>query len=278
MTRATILGANWLMALAAMVSVALSSAKAAPPQRVVSINVCTDQLAMLLAAPGQLQSVSRLSRDPQLSVLAGHAAQLPVNRAEAEEIFLMKPDLVLAGTFSSQVTVDLLRRLGLHVEQFTPARSFDDIEAHLRRMGALLGREEQAEALVASMRSRLEAIEKPQQRKTVALYFANSYTSGRGTLIDAAVKRAGLDNIADRAGVNGPAALPLEMLVMEKPDMLVLSASERAPALAFQNFRHPALQALEREAKAMTLPDNLTVCGGPFSVEAVEKLGEAARD
>ncbi len=278
MKRATILGGNWLLALAAMISVALSSAEAAPPQRVVSINVCTDQLAMLLAAPGQLQSVSRLARDPQLSVLAGQAAKLPVNQAQAEEVFLMKPDLVLAGTFSSQVTVDLLRRLGLHVEQFAPARSFDDIEAHLKRMGVLLGREEQADALVASMRARLAAIEKPQQRKTVALYFANSYTSGRGTLIDEAVKRAGLDNIADRAGVNGPAALPLEMLVMEKPDMLVLSASERAPALAFQNFQHPALRALEREAKAMALPDNLTVCSGPFSVEAVEKLGEAARD
>jgi iron complex transport system substrate-binding protein len=121
-------------------------------------------------------------------------------------------------------------------------------------------------------------IEKPQHRKTVALYFANSYTSGRGTLIDEAVKLAGLDNIADRAGVNGPAALPLEMLVMEKPDMLILSANERSPALAFQNFQHPALRAIEREAKAMTLPDNLTVCGGPFSVEAVARLGEAARD
>ncbi|MBJ6131292.1 ABC transporter substrate-binding protein [Ochrobactrum sp. Q0168] len=261
-----------------MVSVALSSAEAAPPQRVVSINVCTDQLAMLLAAPGQLQSVSHLSRDPQLSVLAGQAAQLPVNRAEAEEVFLLKPDLVLAGTFSSQVTVDLLRRLGLRVEQFAPARSFSDIETHLRRMGALLGREEQADAQIGSMRAGLAAIEKPQHRKTVALYFANSYTSGRGTLIDEAVKRAGLDNIADRAGVNGPAALPLEMLVMEKPDMLVLSASERAPALAFQNFQHPALRVLEREAKAITLPDNLTVCGGPFSVEAVAKLSEAARD
>ena len=278
MTRATILGRNWLVALAAMVSVALSSAEAAPPQRVVSINVCTDQLAMLLAAPGQLQSVSHLSRAPQLSVLAGQAAQLPINHAEAEEVFLLKPDLVLAGTFSSQVTVDLLRRLGLRVEQFAPARSFSDIETHLRRMGALLGREEQADAQIGSMRAGLAAIEKPQHRKTVALYFANSYTSGRGTLIDEAVKRAGLDNIADRAGVNGPAALPLEMLVMEKPDMLVLSASERAPALAFQNFQHPALRVLEREAKAITLPDNLTVCGGPFSVEAVAKLSEAARD
>ncbi len=37
---------------------------AGPPERVVSVNLCTDQLAMLLAAPGQLISVSHLASDP----------------------------------------------------------------------------------------------------------------------------------------------------------------------------------------------------------------------
>src|SRR5690606_1418517 len=77
------------------------------PQRVVSINVCTDQLALLLADEGQLESVSYLSQDPELSVMAAKARKMPVNYAQAEEVFLMKPDLVLAGTFSSRATVGL---------------------------------------------------------------------------------------------------------------------------------------------------------------------------
>lgn len=248
------------------------------PQRVVSINVCTDQLAILLADPAQLQSVSYLSRDPLLSVMSDRAKQLPINHGQAEEVFLMKPDLVLAGTFSSRATVGLLRDLGVRVEEFAPARSFQDIKAHMKRLGELLGREEEAERQVSAMSADLMAIRKPDRRQTVALYYANSYTAGRGTLIDEAIRLAGLDNIADKAGVRGSAMLPLEMLVMEKPDILVRGSRGRPPALAFENFEHPALRALEGHTRMVALNDNLTVCGGPFSVEAVAKLAEAARD
>ncbi|WGJ05766.1 ABC transporter substrate-binding protein [Brucella intermedia] len=274
--------ANWTISFCLAAGLALfvrNPADAADsPKRVVSINVCTDQLAILLAREGQLQSVSYLSQDPELSVMAAKARQLPANHAQAEEVFLMKPDLVLAGTFSSRATVGLLRSLGVRVEEFAPARSFSDIEDHLRRMGELLGRQAEASREIDKMKAALAAIQQPVRRKTVALYYANSYTSGRGTLVDEAVRLAGLDNLADQAGVSGSAPLSLEKLVLEKPDILVRSSRERAPALAFENFEHPALRALERQARAVTIADNLTVCGGPFSVEAVAELAEAARD
>ncbi|WP_343312289.1 ABC transporter substrate-binding protein [Brucella sp. BE17] len=266
------------LALCCVLFTPLAAKAQAVPKRVVSINVCTDQLAMLLAGEGQLQSVSYLSRDAMLSVMSEKAERLPMNHAQAEEIFLMKPDLVLAGTFSSRATVGLLRRLGMRVEEFAPARSFDDVFAHLERMGALLGRQAQADEAVRAMKGRLAAIPKPQHKRSIALYYANSYTAGRGTLIDDAVRIAGLDNLAERAGVKGAAFIPLEILVMEKPDILVRSERDRAPSLAKQNFEHPALRALEAKAKPITLPDNLTVCGGPFSVDAVARLAEAARD
>ncbi|SPU77858.1 periplasmic binding protein [Brucella suis] len=84
--------------------------------------------------------------------------------------------------------------------------------------------------------------------------------------------------MAGEIGITGSALLPLEKLVLEKPDILVRSSRDRAPALAFENFQHPALRALEKQARAISMADNLTVCGGPFSVEAVAELAEAARD
>ncbi len=274
--------AKWMCRLCLAVTTALfaclSVNAAGSPQRVISINVCTDQLALLLAGKGQLQSVSYLSRDPLLSVMAEKAQQLPINHAQAEEVFLQNPDLVLAGTFSSRATVGLLRKLGIRVEEFAPARSFQDIEEHLRRLGDILGRQDEAQAQIDSMKTALATIKRPDHPRTVALYYANSYTSGRGTLVDEAVRLAGLTNMADKVGITGSALLPLEKLVLEKPDILVRSTRDRAPALAFENFQHPALRALERQARAVTIDDNLTVCGGPFSVKAVAELAEAARD
>src|SRR5690606_34859374 len=81
--------------------VCAAGAASAAPARVVSMNVCTDQMAMLVAADGQLRSVTHLATDPQTSAMVDEAKAFPVNHGLAEEIFLMRPDLVLAGTYTA---------------------------------------------------------------------------------------------------------------------------------------------------------------------------------
>lgn len=272
---------RWAWVLAAAMPLVILPVEATladeAPQRVVSMNVCTDQLAMLVADKGQLISVTSLASDPKVSALASEAKSYGVNHGLAEEIFLMKPGLVLAGTYTTRATVAMLQRLGFRVEQFAPATSFDEVRAHLRRMGRLLGHEERAEALISAMDRSLSETIKPSQRKTVALYYPNNYTSGSGTLMDDVVEHAGLSNLAGVKGIIGAAPMPLEALVVAKPDLLVLGEPYTTPALAFQNYTHPALRALMLETQQVTLPSNLTVCGGPFSAQAVALLAKAAQ-
>ena len=86
----------WLVGMA-------SGAAAERPQRVVSMNLCTDQLAMLLAAPGQLISVSYLAQDARSSAMAEAAQGFEMNHGLAEEIAFLRPDLVLAGRYTTRV-------------------------------------------------------------------------------------------------------------------------------------------------------------------------------
>jgi iron complex transport system substrate-binding protein len=267
-------------ALCAVVLCAASTAMAGEaPKRVVSMNVCTDQLAMLVAGEGQLLSVSYLASDPSTSVLVGQAERYEANHGLAEEIFLMHPDLVIAGTYTTGTTVDLLRRLGIRVEEFAPESSIDDIRASLTRMGELLGRPERAAELVAELDRGLAGLAagRPPER-TVALYYANSYTSGTGTLVDAVVDAAGLVNIADRIGIVGTAELPLELLVLAAPDMVVGDEARYAkPALAQEIFMHPAFKALLSKVRPVVVPGAYTICGAPFTLEAARILQDAAR-
>ena len=106
------------------------------------MNLCTDQLAMLLADPGQLISVSNLALDPLSSAMVEEAQAYPVNRGGAEQIFLMHPDLVLAGTYTARASVDLLRGLGIEVVQLPPADRLEDVADHMRQIGAALGHPE----------------------------------------------------------------------------------------------------------------------------------------
>lgn len=249
-----------------------------PPSRVVSMNLCTDQFAMLMAAPGQLVSVSAIAREPQSAAMVEEAQQFPVNYGQAEEIFLLKPDLVLAGTYTTRATVGLLRQLGIRVEQFSPDSSFEGVRTAMLRMGTLLGREQRAGELVAELDAGLARLASlPVTHRTAALYYANSYTSGAGTLANAVLEAAGVENIAARLGIQGTATIPLETLVLSMPDLVIAGDRDyEAPALAQQNFAHPAFLALAARSGEVAMPVRNTVCGGPFTLAAVNMLRAAS--
>jgi iron complex transport system substrate-binding protein len=264
-----------LWALSASLAPALAQE---PPRRVVSMNVCTDQLAMLVAGEGQLHSVSFLASDPDTSVMANEAGKYAVNHGLAEEVFLMQPDLVLAGAYTAQPAVNMLRRLGFRVELFDPETSFDDIRANLRRMGELLGNPDRAAQLVNDMDRQLAALESENvSKRSAVVYSSNSYTSGMGSLSHSVIEAAGLANLADQLGVVGYGRVPLEQLVLAKPDLVVLGEQRyKHPALAQENFRHPAFKELTGDHRLVRIPDRYWVCGAPFTVEAVRMLKDAA--
>lgn len=256
---------------------ALQEVAASPPSRIVSMNLCTDQLAMLIAAPGQLYSVSHLASQKDSSVLASRAKQFVTNHGFAEEIFLMRPDLIIAGTFSTRATVNMLRRLGFRLVEFAPAQSFSDIRANIVRMGRLLSREQAATRLVSDFDRELAALAKAQRTKRLAaLYYANSYTSGTSTLASEVVSRAGLENLGERLGLSGTVRLPLELLVTSEPHLVIRGryyGSTRSRAT--EVLEHPAMNALVSRTPVSVLSDKYWVCGAPFTVEAVRRLVRA---
>ena len=135
-----------MVSLRALTVLALAAGLAAPagaepPKRVVSMNLCTDQLAMALAAPGQLISVSYIARDPRASAMVEEAMRYPVNRGRAEEVYLLHPDLVLAGSFGGPA-VAMLHRLGVPVVEVAPPTSLDEARKAIAQVGAALGRTE----------------------------------------------------------------------------------------------------------------------------------------
>lgn len=272
------LGAAFAILLALTPSGAASSenAKSDPttPRRVISMNLCTDQLAMMVAAPGQLYSVSNLASDPSMSMMAKEARAYKPNHGLAEEVFLMQPDLILVGAMTTRTTVAMLERLGFPVVEFPFENSFADMRANIKRMGEVLHRPERARELLERFDVDLARLQERQgPRRTGALFHANSYTSGSGTLANDVLKAAGLDNIAVQFGLRGTAKLPLEKLIIAAPDLIVTDTTwEESPALAQQVFAHPALRALEgRSAKAMSAT-NRWICATPHLLDLVRDL------
>lgn len=253
-----------------------ADAQQSAPKAVVSMNLCTDQLAMLIAAPEQIISLSRFARDPQSSAMVEQAQSWPINHGQAEEIFLLKPDLVLAGTFSSRQTIALLRQLDIPVIEFEPAETFDDIRDRLRQMGEVLGQETRAEAISSEFDADLAAVRiEAGNRPRAAFYDLNSYTAGGGTLMNSIMQAAGVTNIAVELGFDGIGRLSLEELVMAGPDLLVTGRSFESPARAEEALTHPALVGVRSQADSVPIPERYHICGTPFVIEAISRLAAA---
>ncbi|WP_245963850.1 ABC transporter substrate-binding protein [Roseinatronobacter ekhonensis] len=249
---------------------------AEPPERVASINLCTDQLAMMLAEPEQLVSISRISHDPNVSVMLKEALKYPINHGQAEEVFRLNPDLVLAGQFTSSYTVGLLRRLGVEVAQLPIVNSLDQIPDAIREVGRLLGRGAQAETLAAQFSADLAALRaSPDSRPRAALHYANNYTSGDKSLANDILTAAGFANIALEAGLSGGGTLPMERLVMLMPDLIISGQQYPGASRSEAVLTHPAMNALRDRHAGSALSDAEWVCGTPAVLRAITRLQEA---
>lgn len=262
----------------AVLGLCLGTAPAlAAPQRVVSVNLCTDQLAMMLAAPGQLLSVSTLASDPLSSAMVEEAKAYVANMGQVEQVFLMQPDLVLAGTYTARASVDLLRRLGVEVVELPPATALSDVAGQLRIVGAALGREAEAEAMAAAFEADLAALRVEAAPETAALYYPNGYTTGAGTLANEILEATGFRNVGAEAGIAGGGILPLERLVMAAPRMIVTSTPYPGASRSEEILVHPAIEALRGTAGVASVTDADWVCGTPHLLRAVADMAAARR-
>ena len=74
------------------------------------------------------------------------AAQFPKLSGEAEDVLVLKPDVVVAGRFTKRATRELLKEKGLRVVEFDAARSLDDVKKQIRQMGDLVQHPDRAAA------------------------------------------------------------------------------------------------------------------------------------
>ena len=252
-----------------------------PPRRIVSINLLTDQWLLALAPRERVASVTWLSQDPAYSPLWRAARAVPENRGTAEEVLRFKPDLVLAGRYAATETVRMLERLGVRVVVFDYAPDFEGIAAQAREIGALIGAPAQAEAFVASMRSRLDRVRASRPARPLKLleYGQNGWTHGRGTVLDLLLREAGHVNVAAGHGIEWMAQLPLEEVVRKQPEGFIIPRrNDSAPSLAHGVFDHAAFRAVAARGLVVTMPHGTTDFGGPATIDALEYLADALRE
>jgi iron complex transport system substrate-binding protein len=264
-----------------MLTVAASAhgAGAPRPTRIVSLNLCTDELVLRLADRQNIASVTYLAATSGASNVAGLARQIPVNHGLAEEIIPLDPDLVVAGRYTTRIAVALLKRTGIPVLDLDVPHTLAEVRAQYRRMGQVLGEEERAERIIGEMDGALASVpvRSASARPRAMVFNANGYTIGKGSLTDEIITRAGMENLSATLGIDNYGQVPLERVVTSAVDVLILSSFGNAmPAMATEMLHHPVLEKMSDRMRITVVPGRLWTCAGPGNIEAVALLNKVA--
>ena len=139
-------------------------------------------------------------------------------------------------------------------------------------MGQLVGHSGRAKRMIDDFNIRLEELRSGiTERPRAAIYSANGYTTGTDTLSGQILKTAGFRNITEEVGMSFGGTLPLETLVMLKPDLVITGEAYPGHSRSEEILKLPAL----RPFKAITQTDAKWVCGTPAVLDAVEELQRA---
>ncbi|ASJ74352.1 ABC transporter substrate-binding protein [Granulosicoccus antarcticus] len=255
---------------------------------VLSINLCVDQMVMLLADPAQISALSRLSRESSGSYFHDKAQNHAQAEPQAEDILPRAPDVVVTGPYNSRYTLSLLDEIGVEVETLQIADSVESMLDNIRRMGDILHQQARAESVIATLMQQLAELDRRvdeldtamrlsgRSSPRAAVYDANGYTVGHQSLRGEAMKRAGWHNVAADKGIESYGVLALEDMIHLAPDALIESPYSKGTYSRGQMLaEHPALRQAGLDPMIISLPSNQTICAGPWLVDVIGQLVEA---
>jgi len=256
----------------ALAACAMSSALAAPLPRIVSMNVCTDQVLLTLADPDQILGLSRFARDAWVT---GDVRRYPTLSGGAEDILVLKPDIVVASAFDKRATRELLKAHGLHLAELAVPRNLMEVKDQIRELGDIAGHPDRAAQQIAKLDAALARARQAVAAKhyRVLPLSRRGWVAGSDSFVGSLLAETGLFNAAGDLGFAFGGFASLEAIVSLKPDLLLVSQAgdfARDDGQAF--LLHPALERFYPAAKRIVIPERLTECGGVMLAEALDVL------
>jgi iron complex transport system substrate-binding protein len=241
-----------------------------PPEqvkRVVTITPSLTETVLALGAGDTLVGVSRFDE-------AKEVARLPrvggFTDPSVEAVLVLKPDLVLVQPGpGNQRPVRKMAELGIPV-LLLPLHTLADTLAALRAVGGVLGRAEQAEALVQqieSTRARIrEAARAFEAPRVLFVYgFEPLVVAGPGSFADELLRDAGALNVAADAR-SAYTVYSVERVIRARPDVVVDAAD-----VDVGKDKLRALPGFSR-ARWVEVPSQALLQPGPSLARGLEEL------
>lgn len=196
---------------------------AEPAARIVALTPSDCEILCALGCEDALVGIGAYCDYPE-SILS-----LPVVNSGAEtnieEIIALKPQVVLMSDMAqTEEQVQALSDAGVQVV-VSDANDIEGVYTAIRMIGALMAKNDEAEALIADMQATFDDIAAQSEDSGKTVYFEVSplewglWTAGKGTFMDELATICGLTNAF--ADVDGWAEISEEQIIERDPDYIV---------------------------------------------------------
>ena len=214
----------------------------AHPQRVVSLSPAVTEIIFALGAENLL--VGRTD----FCVYPPAAADIPsiggISNLNIEKILSLNPDLVISGSMVGKKVTDQMDQMGTPMVCVVEKPRFDALYDNIRAIGRLVGKEEEADSIVESLKWKVERLLADTSLSTfnsqlstcyyvVGFGAGGNFTAGGNTFINDIIRMAGGRNIAE--DVDGW-SYSLEALVKEDPDYIIVRREDSAAFVGMKPY------------------------------------------
>lgn len=250
-------------------SLALAGAAEAAPKRVASLNLCTDELLLALAAPGQIASVTHLSQEEAETPLWRQAQRYRRNDGSLLSIAGLRPDLVLTMGGGARDRTRIAQRLGVNVVDLPFPSSIAAIERGIATIATALGRQAEGRRMLG----RIAALKRTQPATAADTIWLGG--GGRSVGADGlAAQWMRLAGFRQRR-LRGD-RVSLEQLLVRPPAILLRSDYRNGQYSGEQRWlAHPLAQGTRR-SRAIPTDGRRWTCMGPLMIDEVRRLRKMA--
>jgi iron complex transport system substrate-binding protein len=252
-------------AFASAISLALAGAAEGAPRRVASLNLCTDELLLMLGDPGQIVSVTHLAQQPAETPFWRQARRYRRNDGSLVSVAGLRPDLVLTMGGGARDRVRIAQRLGIRTLDLPYPQSLADIERGVSDVARALGRERSGAAALARI-GRLRRTRPAAPADTIWLGGGGRNVAATGL----AAEWMALAGLRQRP-VAGD-RVSLEQLLVRPPAIVLRSDYRGGQVSSEQRWLSHPLARRVREARSLVTDGRLWTCMGPALAGEIERL------
>ena len=244
--------------------------------RIVVLDPATVEMIYMLGAEDKIVGVANLEHSkvwPEEKVAKLESVGTFM-KPSLEKIIALKPDLVIMSALTGEELNNGLKSNNIETKR-VQANSIEEIFTNFLEVAKMLGKENEANKIIAEKKAKLEEIKKMATSNKKGLFVMSAsplMVFGNDNLPNDIMKLLNIKNIAENQKGRNPIVTP-EFIIKENPDIIITLLPNPSQIVA----TNPQLKNVNaiKNSKFIVVNSSQILRGSPRTIDQIEEIAKA---